>query len=166
MYIICAQSRLDMADFYSEVIARKRGGESSCSIAVDENRVRSLFFEHGLYLFEDADSDVKESLLVFHYTQVIVRLDAECFEHTVEHLAVLARDAYNGLKSLAGLELFDERTHFYRLGSCAENEHYLFHAKPPCRGCFLNYNRFSFFSQQKGKRPADRYQTVACLLPK
>ena len=126
-----------MADFYSEVIARKRGGESSCSIAVDENRVRSLFFEHGLYLFEDADSDVKESLLVFHYTQVIVRLDAECFEHTVEHLAVLARDAYNGLKSLAGLELFDERTHFYRLGSCAENEHYLFH---------INQNPFSLQS--------------------
>ena len=85
---------------------------------------------------------------------------------SIEEAVVLTGDAYDRFESLAGLELFDERTHFYRLGSCAENEHYLFHVKPPCRGCFLNYNRFSFFSQQKGKRPADRYQTVACLLPK
>lgn len=103
MYIICAQTRLDMADFYSEIIARKRGGESSCSIAVNENRIRLLLFEHGLYLFEDADRDVKESLLVFHYTQVVVRLNIECPEHAVKHLAVLAGDAYNGLKPFACL---------------------------------------------------------------
>ena len=103
MYIICAQARLDMADFYPEIIARKRGGESSCSIAVDENRVRSLFFEHGLYLFEYADSDVKESLLIFHYAQIVVRLNIECPEHAVKHLAVLTGDAYNGLKPFACL---------------------------------------------------------------
>ena len=155
-----------MADFYSEIIARKRGGESSCSIAVDENRVRSLFFEHGLYLFEDADRDIEESLLIFHYTQVIVRLDAECFEHTVKHLAVLTGDANDRFESLAGLEHFDERTHLYRYRPCAENKHYFFHKQSSRCSAFLNYNRFSFFSQQKGKRPADRYQTVACLLPK
>lgn len=92
-----------MADLYAEIVASERGGKGGGCVPVNENRIRLFLFEHGLYLFEYADSDVKESLLVFHYTQVIVRLDAECFEHTVKHLAVLTRDAYNGLKPFACL---------------------------------------------------------------
>jgi hypothetical protein len=58
--------------------------------------------------------------------KVVVRLNAESFEHLVEHLAVLAGDADNGFYARTGAKLVYERAHFDGFGTRAENEHYFF----------------------------------------
>ena len=92
----------------------------------------------GLYLFEDGtdalqdiDRDVKERLSVLHDCEVVIRHDAECMQHGIQHLAMLSRDADHRLHFGAFFQLIDERAHFNCFGSRPEDQHDLLHGIPP-----------------------------------
>ena len=125
--VVCTQSRLDVTDRNLEIEARERGYECCRGVAVNENDVRSDFFKNWLDAIQDVRRDVEQRLLVFHNRQVEVWHDAERFKYLIEHLTVLTGHADNGFYFTVSLQFVDERTHLYRFGACAEDEHDFFH---------------------------------------
>lgn len=128
-----AQARLDVADRDLQVEARQRGGEARGGVAVDEDNVGALILEDRLQLEQHVAGHVEQGLARLHDRQVVVGLDVEHPQHLLEHLAVLARHADDGLElSRPGLELVDERAHLDGLRTRTEDEHdFPRHESPP-----------------------------------
>ena len=117
-----------MADRNLQVEARQRGGEARRGVAVDEDHVGPLVLQDGLELEQHVAGHVEQSLAGLHDGKVVVGRDVEHPQHLLEHLAVLARHADDGLElSRAGLELVDERAHLDGLRTRAEDEHDFLH---------------------------------------
>lgn len=119
-----AQARLDVADRDLQVEARQRRREARGGVAVDEDHVGALILEDRPQLEQHVAGHVEQGLARLHDRQVVVGLDVEHPQHLLEHLAVLARHADDGLElSRPGLELVDERAHLDGLRARAEDEH-------------------------------------------
>ena len=123
-----AKARLDVPHGYPQVEARDRRREGRGGVAVNEHRVGLLRLQNRPHLEQHVAGDIEERLAGPHDVEVVVRNHAECVEHLVEHLAVLAGDAHDGLEIVGTrLELVDERTHLDGLRSRAKDEHDLLH---------------------------------------
>lgn len=65
------------------------GGEGCGGIALNDDEVRALDFEHRVEGGEDARGESGEGLARAHQVEIEIGLDGEGFEGVVEHLAVL-----------------------------------------------------------------------------
>ena len=100
------------------------GGCAGGGVAVDEHYVGPRLTEHVAHAEQHARGHVVEILPLLHYVEVVVGTDVEYLKHLVEHLPVLAGDAYRGAE-LSGmlLEFLYERSHLDGLGAGPENKH-------------------------------------------
>ena len=129
--IVGAQSCLDVPDRDLQIEAGKCGDKGGGGIAVHQHNVGLDLFQHGTDALENVDRDVKERLPILHDREIIIRHDIERAKHSVQHLAVLSRDADHRPDSGAFFQLVDERAHFDCFGSRPEDQHNCFHWIPP-----------------------------------
>ena len=95
--VVGAQSGLDVAHGNLLVEGGQGGGRGGGGVAVDEDDVGLALFQHVAHAGEHAGRDVVEVLPLLHDVQVVVGADVKDTEHLVQHLAVLAGDADDGL---------------------------------------------------------------------
>ena len=126
--IIGAQPRLHMSHRDLEVEARERRHESRAGIPVDQDHIRSHFFEYRLDPVQDIRRDIEQRLFVLHDGQVVIGNDLECFKDLIQHLTVLAGHANDRLYFFPALKFVDQRAHLDRFRPCAEYQHYLLHS--------------------------------------
>ena len=116
---------------------------------MDQDHVRPNLLQHRSDPLQDVHGDVKQSLLILHDGEIIIRLHPEGPQHLVQHLPVLTGHADHRFKLFrSALQFQHQRAHFGGLRPGAENQHDFFHrlfspALPPVfRACMPLY----FFS--------------------
>ena len=125
--VVRAQAGLHMPHGDLQVEARERRGEAGRGVAVDQDHVGPLVFEHGPELEQHFARNVEQRLARLHDRQVVVGLHVEDAQNLVEHLAVLPGHGHDGLELIrTRLQLVGERAHLDCLRAGAEDEHYLF----------------------------------------
>ncbi len=128
VYVVRAQSRLDVSDRNAAVKGGQCGGRRGRRVAVNQHHVRTGLVEHVAHARQHAGSHVVEILSLPHNVQIVVGLDSEQPQHLIEHLAVLSADADDRPEKVRmPSELPYQRGHFDRLGTSPENQHHLFH---------------------------------------
>ena len=127
--IVGPQSRLHMAHGDLQIEAGQGGDKGGGGVAVDQDHIGFLFFQHLPDAVQNICGNIKEGLLLLHDGQVVVRHHMEGRQHLVEHLPVLTGDADDGLQIVPAFQLIDQGTHFNRFGTSSEDKHDLFHRR-------------------------------------
>ena len=112
---------------YFHIKSRQRRSKSARRIAVNEHGIGLFLFQHGFHPAERACRYIEKRLPLAHYFQVVIRICFKSGKHIIEHFPVLPRNTYLHVKYAPAFQLRYERTHFHRLRSRAEYEHYFFH---------------------------------------
>lgn len=121
VYVVRAQSRLDVSDRNAAVKGGQCGGRRGRRVAVNQHHVRTGLVEHVAHARQHAGSHVVEILSLPHNVQIVVGLDSEQPQHLIEHLAVLSADADDRPERVRmPSELPYQRGHFDRLGTSPE----------------------------------------------
>ena len=88
---------------------------------MDEYDIRTALLEDVTKSGEDTCSYIGEVLTLLHDVEVVVRGDIEDLEYLIEHFAMLAGDAHDGLELIGTLlELLDQRAHLDGLRTGSE----------------------------------------------
>ena len=153
IFVICAQSCLNVTDFRLIVKRRERADKGSAGVAVNKHNVGFCLVYNVIKTGERICCNGQKRLSVFHNIQIVIGCDVENFKHLVEHLSVLCCNRNDRLNIFVFFKLLYKRSHFYSLGTCPENRHnfnHFFLLLFPCRNfwcyllCYLQFFRLYF----------------------
>ncbi len=74
---------------------------------MSKHHIRLYFFKHRLYSVKNILCDIKQRLLVPYDGRVIIQYNAEHLKYLIEHQAVLAADADDGLYLQSAFQFID-----------------------------------------------------------
>ena len=126
--VVSSQTSLHMP--HGNLLVEGGEGRSStgCCISVYQYDIGRALLEHVTQTRKDASRNIIQVLPLRHNVEVIVRFDIKDGQHLIQHFAMLARDAHDGLKLCwRFLELFHQRAHLNGFRSCTKDQHYFLH---------------------------------------
>ncbi len=124
IFVIRAQSGLDMANSRLMIVGSQRTGKRRRRIAMDEHDIRLSLGQDLVQALHRPRRDVEQRLPLRHDIEIIVRMDVEKRQNLVQHFAVLGRHRHDGLYLVGMLrELQHDRSHLDRLRTRPEDRH-------------------------------------------
>ena len=130
---------------------RHKGGGR---IAVYQHHVRLDLLQHRADGREDLRGHIEQCLPLLHNRQVEFRLYVKGIQNHIQHLPMLAADAYHGSQIIPLFQFFDQRTHLNRFRSGSKHQHDRFHRNPSflCRIRIHSTLIFPFRQHNSGHR--------------
>ena len=132
--VVGTQTRLHMPDRDLQIEASQRRDKGRARIAMHQHNIRLLLFKHLTDALKNIHRHIKERLPLLHDGQIIIRYNAEGFQHLVKHLPMLPCYTNHRLDAFALLQLQHERAHLDRFRPRSKYEHHFFHH----RSSFVN----------------------------